>query len=204
MRAVLAAAPAAALVGALLLAAGCADPNRSPVTDPRPPATGQATDVTSPTAPAGPLNATDLAWVLLMIPLDEQALRLLALVPERTPDRAVRQLAARFGAGYREELVRLRGLLKRAGIPETNPHEGHDMPGMVTAAELRAIGGTTGAAFGRLFAAALRENLEQAALVARGEQASGSDRATRTLAAAVERTRATQLTQLARLGVPAG
>lgn len=127
-----------------------------------------------------------------MIPMDERTLPLLDLGAERGHDPAVRRLAARIRKAHLAELERLREMLGRTGLPATNVHEGHDMPGMVTAADLAALRKATGPAFDRLFADRLREHLDQSAAVARSEQTAGADEGTRALAAAVERARAAQ------------
>ncbi|MER6169752.1 DUF305 domain-containing protein [Streptosporangium sp. NPDC001681] len=148
---------------------------------------------TAPAAtPAAGFNTTDTAWLQLMIPMDERTLPLLDLGAERGHDPAVRRLAARIRKAHLAELERLREMLGRTGLPATNVHEGHDMPGMVTAADLAALRKATGPAFDRLFADRLREHLDQSAAVARSEQTAGADEGTRALAAAVERARAAQ------------
>ncbi|MFI6802946.1 DUF305 domain-containing protein [Streptosporangium canum] len=162
---------------------------------PSPPAARETVSTPAGTTP-GTFNATDVAWLQLMIPMTEQMLRLLELTPEQTANPRVTRLAARFVAGHRAELPRLRALLGRSGALGTNVHEGHDMPGMVTAEDLRVVGRATGAAFDRLLVDNLREHLEQGILVSRGEQDAGAEQAVRELAATIERTRTAQLALL--------
>ncbi|MEU8272538.1 DUF305 domain-containing protein, partial [Sphaerisporangium sp. NPDC049002] len=149
---------------------------------------------------AGDFGPTDVAWVELMIPMDELALRMLALVQDRSSDPGMRKLAARISTVHRSELVKLRQLLLRSGVPETNPHQGHNMPGMVTPEELATIGRASGAAFDRLVTEHLREHLKQSVVVAQGEQRSGANQDTKALAATMEKTRSSQLGDLERLG----
>jgi uncharacterized protein (DUF305 family) len=141
-------------------------------------------------APA--FNATDVAWLQLMVPMDERVLPLLDLGAGRGHDPAVRRLAARIRRDHLTALVRLRATLGRTGLPAVNAHEGHDMPGMVTAAGLAELRAAAGPAFDRIFAGHLREHLDQSVLVARAEQVSGADRATTDLAADVEEARSAQ------------
>jgi uncharacterized protein (DUF305 family) len=184
---------------AVSLATGCA----AAVTVPRPSAApaGQAA-APSPAAftAAGDFGPTDVAWVELMIPMDQLALRMLALVPGKSSDPDLKRLAARVSTDHRTELGKLRQLLLRSGVPETDPHQGHDMPGMVTPDELRSIGRTSGAAFDRLVTEHLREHLKQSVVVSQGEQRSGTNPDTKSLAATMEKTRSSQLTDLDRLG----
>ncbi|MEV5776547.1 DUF305 domain-containing protein [Streptomyces antimycoticus] len=187
---------AAVLTAATLLTAGCGDGKpprearstsaaRHPAT--RPPS-GQAT--------SGTFNSTDIGWIQLMIAMDDQATLLLNLAPGHSSDAGVEKWAEPVATAYRDELVQLRELLARAGVPDTNPHQGHDMPGMVTDDELRTIKGTKGAAFDALFLAAMREHLDQAAKIARAQRSAGADPAAKKLATSVEKT---SLTWRARL-----
>jgi uncharacterized protein (DUF305 family) len=180
----------AALLALAFATAGCSQAARAPAPTPTPPASVTASQVTS-------FNGTDIAWLQLMIPMNERALRLLEVVPARTTDPATRRLAAVVGAGYRTELDQLQEIRTRAGVPATNIHEGHDLPGLMTDDELRAAEQARGAALSQLVAARLRENFEQSILLCHGERTSGADEATKTLAAEIERTRTAQLAQLA-------
>ncbi|MCK2213087.1 DUF305 domain-containing protein [Actinomadura sp. ATCC 31491] len=93
---------------------------------------------------------------------------------------------------------RLRALLARTGVAgAANPHAGHDMPGMPTAADLEALEGLRGAGFDRRFAALLRAYLGQLVLVADGERRSGQAADVRALAAAMSRAHAAELGSLA-------
>lgn len=154
------------------------------------------------TSPAATLSVTaafsptDLAWIGLMIPMDEQLLRVLSMAEQQASEPALRTLATRLTAGHQAELVKLRQLRTRAGAPTANQHEGHDMPGMMTEPEVEAMGKTRGAAFDRLFEKNLREHLQQSVVVAKSVKTAGHDRATRDLAAAVETSRTAQLQQL--------
>jgi len=176
---------------ALAFVAGCGRTAPPPAAPPAP-ATASAA-----AAQATTFNGTDVAWLQLMIPMNEQALRLLALVPPRTADPATEGLAKLVERQYRAELERLRALRNRAGVPSTDVHEGHDMPGMVTADELRAAEQARDAALDDLLFARLREHAEQGVLLCHGVRTSGTDEATRALATEIERTRADQLARLA-------
>ncbi|WP_439657290.1 DUF305 domain-containing protein [Lentzea sp. HUAS TT2] len=154
-------------VSALLLA-GCAAPT--------PP----------PAPPVSPFNATDTAWVQLMIPMNEQLLPALDAAPP-----ALTTFAAQLKASHSDELVRLRQLRDRAGLPDTNVHAGHQMPGLVSEADLLTIRTDPSA-----LAKKLHEHLDQTAKLARSEQENGTDAATKEFAASVESSRRDQLSRL--------
>jgi uncharacterized protein (DUF305 family) len=141
-------------------------------------------------------NPTDLAWIELMVPMDEQLLQVLAMASKQSPTPAVRTLAAAISTGHQAELKQLIALRTRAKAPTANQHEGHDMPGMMTEPEVVALSNATGTAFDQLFKKNLKEHLTQSIIVARSIRTAGQEPAVKTLAASIERSRATQLTQL--------
>ncbi|RKN47602.1 DUF305 domain-containing protein [Micromonospora endolithica] len=185
-----------------LLAIGCATGSPGP-TRTTPPAVVPST-VTSPgpvpsTPTAGQFNATDIAWLQLTAAMTERLLPVLDMVPGRTTDPAWRRLAARVGAAHRDDLDLARRLLTEAGAPATNPHEGHDMPGMATEAELTALRSADGVAFHRLAERQLRAHLAQTIRIAAAEQRGGNHPATTAFAAAVLRTGNGELARLDRM-----
>jgi uncharacterized protein (DUF305 family) len=161
--------------------------------EPGPPAaTSAAPSTSTTTAPASGFSVTDTAWLQLAIAMDERALEVLDLVPSRIRDPAVRELAERFAAEHRDELARLYALHARSGGPTTNPHEGHDMPGMATGQEVEALKGAGGADAERLFTGAMRAHIDQSIRLAQAEQRSGTEPAAKALAAEIERSRTDQ------------
>ena len=184
---------ALAVVALLLvgLVSGC---GASSAASPPPPPAGSTVVETDPA-----FNPTDLAWIELMVPMDEQLLRVLAIAEKQAVSPAVRAFAASVSVGHRAELAQLIALRTRAKAPTANQHEGHDMPGMMTEPEVVALGNTKGAAFDPLFEKNLKEHLEQSIIVARSIRTAGQEPAVKKLAASIEATRATQLKHLATL-----
>ncbi|MEU4393166.1 DUF305 domain-containing protein [Kribbella sp. NPDC023855] len=152
------------------------------------------------TAPAS-FNATDLAWIQLMIPMDEQLLRVLELARKQASTTALRTLATQLRAGHRAELAQLIALRTRAGAPTTNQHEGHDMPGMMTEAEVVALGKASGVAFDNLFVRSLKEHLKQSIVLAQGIGTAGQEPAVKKLAGSIAASRADQVAALGRAAV---
>ncbi|MFD4635776.1 DUF305 domain-containing protein [Lentzea sp. NPDC058436] len=156
-------------VSALVLLAACAAPAPPP-----------------PQQQVSPFNATDTAWVQLMIPMNEQLLPALEAAPP-----ALAGFAADLKASHESELVHLRQLRDRAGLPDTNLHAGHQMPGLVSEADLLVIRADPSA-----LSKKLHEHLDQTAKLARSELENGTDAATKEFAASVESSRKDQLTRL--------
>ncbi|MGW0214175.1 DUF305 domain-containing protein [Micromonospora chokoriensis] len=158
-----------------------------------------STGTPAPTGTPGSFSPTDVAWLQLTVAMAERLLPVLELVPARTTDPAWRRLAAQIEAIERADLDRARRLLAVAGAPATNPHEGHDMPGMVTAEQVTALRAATGSPFHRLLAGHLRAHLAQAARIAGAEQHAGAHPATTAMAGAVVRDGNAALARLDRL-----
>ncbi|MCC8479737.1 DUF305 domain-containing protein [Streptomyces globisporus] len=172
------------MLGALALggAAGCSPPPGAP-----------------PPTPTATSTATDVGWVQLMTPMNQQAVKLLTLAAARAAEPRVRDFAVRLRTGQEAELDRLRSLLTRMGLPGTDVHAGHDMPGMVTVRDLEAARAAEGPAFDRLVLVQIRDHLRQSAQVSRSEITSGGRADARELAAALVTAREASLAELERL-----
>lgn len=133
-----------------------------------------------------PFNTTDKAWLQLMIPMNEQLLPALDLAPT-----SLAGIAAEVRASHEVELDQLRRLRSRAGLPDSNLHAGHQMPGLISQADLIALRIDPSG-----LGAKLREHLDQSALIARGEQDNGADSETKELARSIGARRAEQISRL--------
>ncbi|MFJ8858878.1 DUF305 domain-containing protein [Streptomyces sp. NPDC102451] len=155
----------------------------------------------SPTAaaPAPSADPTDAAWLQLMIPMDKQAVILLDLAAEKATDPRLRPWAARLRTAQGTELAALRELRDRMGLPDTDLHKGHDMPGMVTAGDLEDARTAEGAAFDRLLVAQIHGHLRQSEQVSRSETTAGSRAEATARARALVTARGEQLADLAAL-----
>ncbi|RSD07413.1 DUF305 domain-containing protein [Amycolatopsis eburnea] len=135
--------------------------------------------------PATAFNPTDVAWLQLVVPMTANALAAARLAPERAGSAAVRSAATAVVAPSERLLERLEAVRDRAGLPATDVHSGHRMPGMITPADLAALRTDGAGGFDRRLIALLRAHAAQLVVLARGEQASGADPETRALAADV-------------------
>ncbi len=155
---------------------------------------------TGPAPTASPFNPTDVAWLQLVVPMTENALTAARLAPSHAAGPAVRAAADSVAAPSERLLTRLTATRDRAGLPAADVHSGHRMPGMVTAADLVALRTGSGPEFDRRLVALLRAHAAQLVVLARGEQSSGGDAATRELAGEVGTEGARQEKALAGLG----
>ncbi|MET7705023.1 DUF305 domain-containing protein [Micromonospora sp. NPDC005413] len=193
-----------------LLVAGCATGSPGPTRTTPPtgtpstasPSTAGQVPSTATSGPTSQFSATDIAWLQLTVAMTERLLPVLDMVPSRTTDPAWRRMASRVGAVQREDLGRARRLLAESGAPATNPHEGHDMPGMVTDEELAALRSSSGVAFHRLAGQHVRAHLAQSVRIATAEQRAGLHQATTAFAMAVVAAGNAELTRLERMDRP--
>ncbi|MEU2824622.1 DUF305 domain-containing protein [Streptomyces bacillaris] len=124
---------------------------------------------------------------------------LLALAADRATTPPLRAFATRLRSGQEAELGCLRPLLARMGLPDSDVHAGHDMPGMVTERDLAAARAAGGAAFDRLFLTRLRDHLRHSAQVPRSEITAGARADAKELAAALVTAREAALAEPAGL-----
>ncbi|WP_433044075.1 hypothetical protein [Dactylosporangium sp. CS-033363] len=129
------------------------------------------------------LNGTDLAFLQLMISLDNSALPLFELLKD---DTALAPVVGPAGPGHRDELVVLRkALTDGGGVENPAEHAGHDLPGMVLEDDLANV--RNAPADKRLAAAVavLRDHLTGTTRIATSEGTAGADPATKAAAARI-------------------
>jgi hypothetical protein len=142
-------------------APGQSVPSKTSTLDPGPPSPGLGRPQGHPAATATTFNATDLGWIQLMLAMDRQTQRILELVPEQGSSTSLKAWAVGTSDRNRAELSSLRALLADRGAADNNPHEGHDMPGMVDERELQALESARGAHFDLLARSALHDHYSQ-------------------------------------------
>ncbi len=100
-------------------------------------------------------TAADAAFMQGMLGHHAQALEMAALVPSRSRNERLKQLAKRIDASQRDEMQMMRDWLTRRGEPLPDAHAHHHaggrMPGMLTAAQMQALAAASGPEFDRLF-----------------------------------------------------
>ncbi|MFF0143168.1 DUF305 domain-containing protein [Streptomyces sp. NPDC005227] len=161
--------------------------------------TSQPTTSTSSQTGAPPTTAfspTDIAWIQLMIPMAERAQALTDLAPSRASSPALKALAAKTGTTLQQDQKRLHQLLNLSGVADSRPHEGHNMPGMVSLPTIERAGTVTGTAFDQLLAEALHAHLAQSAMLCAGEQTQGHSGKAKELAAAIAKNTTAQTSRL--------
>ncbi len=97
----------------------------------------------------------DVQFMQGMLAHHAQALEMTALVPSRSRDEALKQLALRIDVSQRDEMQMMREWLTRRGEALPDPHAHHHahgrMPGMLTDEQMKALAEADGPRFDRLF-----------------------------------------------------
>jgi uncharacterized protein (DUF305 family) len=148
---------------------------------------GGCATTAAPAAPAPPpgsgaFNPTDVAWLQLTVPMTENAVTAAHLAADHAASPAVRSAASGLEPSQDGFLTRLRTARDRAGLPASNVHSGHQMPGMITEADLVALRTSHGGDFDQRLIALLRAHSKQIVVLSKGETTSGADPATQALA----------------------
>lgn len=146
------------LVVAALAAGGCTG-SEEPVRTVQPGAPGETGRVLPDGPPefAQPYTAADVEFLQGMIAHHAQALRMSALVPQRSDREDIALLARRIEIGQQDEITMMVAWLERRGqdVPDADHHHHHAdgelMPGMLTGEQFARLEAARGSGFDRLF-----------------------------------------------------
>ncbi|MEV4149336.1 DUF305 domain-containing protein [Amycolatopsis sp. NPDC049691] len=103
-------------------------------------------------APAGEHNADDVVFAQQMVPHHSQALDMAKLVPSRSTNPKVIDLASRIAKAQDPEIQQMRTWLTTWGAGSAMPGMTHEpMPGMMSGAELTKLEAAKGAEFDKMW-----------------------------------------------------
>ena len=177
---------AAALTTALTLSACGSDTTGSGSMGDMTHGSTSSTSATSSTSSTSDARAADVMFAQMMIPHHEQAVEMadLALQSSAATDE-VKALARQIKAAQDPEIQTMKGWLSEWGAAAA-PGMGHDMgDGMMSAADMTALGKATGAAFDRMWLTMMIEHHEGAVDMAEKVLATTADDRVKQLAQAV-------------------
>lgn len=135
-------------------------------------------------------NAADVAFAQQMIPHHQQALEMAKMVPSRSSDPKVVDLAGRIDRAQDPEIRQMQGWLKAWGVAATSHampggHEmsgDHAMTGMMSDADMKSLDAAKGPAFDRSWLDMMVKHHQGAVEMAKTELAQGSDAGAKALA----------------------
>lgn len=139
-------------------------------------------------------NEADIDFARMMIPHHEGAIAMAKLVPGRSTDQRVLDLAARIERAQDPEIQQMRGWLTQWGAP-TSPM-GHSMPGAMSDDQMTMLGHATGTEFDQQFLRMMIEHHQGAVEMARTELAQGSFADAKALAQRIIDTQQAEITEM--------
>ena len=144
-------------------------------------------------------NDADVSFATMMIPHHQQAVELSALVPERTTNPELIDLAAKISDAQEPEIETMKVFLVQwTGTNETG-HEGHDMSsmqGMVDTATMDRLKTLQGPEFDKLWLQSMIGHHEGAIEMANTELADGANADAKTLAQHIVDDQQAEITQM--------
>ncbi|MFD3746488.1 DUF305 domain-containing protein [Nocardia sp. NPDC058633] len=168
-----------AAVATVLLAAGCGDDSTTTHT------TEHSTTTTTSAAASADFNDADVDFLQMMYPHHAQAVEMAKMVPSRTQNQQLIALAAQVERAQAPEMQQITDLLTGFGKPApsaTEGHGGHEMPGMMTDAQMSSLRAANGADFDKQWLEMMIAHHEGAVGMAETELTNGIDPQSRQLA----------------------
>ncbi|MFI6818623.1 DUF305 domain-containing protein [Nonomuraea sp. NPDC050328] len=181
--------------GALALLTACG--NAGGTADPM--AGHQGMSPSASTKPSAAVNDADVMFAQMMIPHHEQAVEMAGLAATRAADPEIKELAQKIKAAQDPEIETMKSWLAAWGKPAPSGGMHHEMPGIMSADDMKKLAAAKGAAFDRQFAELMIAHHEGAIEMARTEQAQGADPAAKELAKAVESAQQAEIAQMRKL-----
>ncbi|GAT69980.1 copper resistance protein [Planomonospora sphaerica] len=164
---------------------------------------GAGTSAPAPASSAQPttdFNDADVAFVRMMIPLDEQAVEMARLAAARASDPGLAELAAEAARVRSSEIAAMTGWLAAWGKAAASGEGlGQDVPGLATGAEMAGLRRAEGAEFDRRFAELMIGQHRGTAEMAAAERAEGLNPAARRLAETVGTSRQAESERLEKI-----
>jgi uncharacterized protein (DUF305 family) len=174
-----------AAAATVLFAAGCSDDNSTTThTTEHSTTTGAATSAAASTD----FNDADVDFLQMMYPHHAQAVEMAKMVPSHTQNQQLIALAAQVAKAQAPEMQQITDLLAGFGEPApsaTEGHGGHDMPGMMTDAQMSSLQAADGADFDRQWLEMMIDHHEGAVEMAQTELNAGVNPQSRQLATAI-------------------
>ncbi|MGV9709327.1 DUF305 domain-containing protein [Gordonia sp. NPDC003424] len=161
-----------------------------------------------PSASTAAHNQADTMFLTMMIPHHRQAIEMADMVPARTDNAAVRDLATRIKAAQQPEIDQMTAQLQAWGVTMPGMADGHGMSGhgmggamagMMSDDEMTAIRNARGATFDRLWLEGMIRHHEGAVDMAETELAQGRDNATRDLATRIRDAQQAEIAEMQKL-----
>ncbi|RKN38244.1 DUF305 domain-containing protein [Micromonospora endolithica] len=161
-------------------------------------ATTASPSVTSRQSSPGAGNSADVMFAQMMIPHHQQAVQMADLAATRATDPQVKQLAAQIKAAQGPEIATMTrwlaawgtstpsvgatGGMHHGASPNSTPGMDHDMPGMMSHADMATLAAATGTDFDKQFLTMMIAHHQGAITMAKDETKNGANTDAKALA----------------------
>ncbi|WP_433393951.1 DUF305 domain-containing protein [Micromonospora sp. KLBMP9576] len=150
---------------------------------------------------AAAFGDADAMFAQMMIPHHRQAVEMADLAATRAADPEVKRLATEIKAAQAPEIATMSGWLAAWGRPVPSPgagmpHMDHDMPGMMSDADMKKLAAASGREFDRQFLTMMIAHHEGAVTMARDEQARGVNGEAKALAGQIVSSQQVEIDQM--------
>ncbi|WP_206793257.1 DUF305 domain-containing protein [Amycolatopsis sp. MtRt-6] len=159
----------------------------------------------APSRQAAGHNADDIAFAQQMVPHHSQALDMAKLVPSRSTNPKVVDLASRIEKAQDPEIRQMQGWLTAWGAPSASSTPGMpgmdhgstgSMPGMMSDADMQKLGQAKGAEFDKMWLDMMIQHHQGAVEMARTELSKGSNADAKALAQKIIDTQQAEITEM--------
>ncbi|MUL49082.1 DUF305 domain-containing protein [Mycobacterium sp. CBMA293] len=130
---------------------------------------------TSGSVAAANFNDADVMFLDMMYPHHAQAVEMAKLVPARTLNQQVKDLAAAIEKAQAPEMQQMTTLLAGFGKPAPSATMSHSMPGLMTPQQMTELTGLTGAPFDKMWLQMMVEHHQGAITMANDELKNGTN-----------------------------
>ena len=136
-------------------------------------------------APAATFNDADVMFLQMMYPHHAQAVEMAKLVPTRSQNQQVKDLAAAIEKAQAPEMQQMTTLLAGFGKPAPSATMSHSMPGLMTPQQMTELTGLSGTAFDKMWLQMMVEHHQGAITMANDELKNGTNPDAKKMAEAI-------------------
>lgn len=147
-------------------------------------------------APAANFNDADVMFLQMMYPHHAQAVEMAKLVPTRSQNQQVKDLAAAIEKAQAPEMQQMTTLLAGFGKPAPSATMSHSMPGLMTPQQMTELTGLSGAAFDKMWLQMMVEHHQGAITMANDELKNGTNADAKAMAQAIVTAQQAEITTM--------
>ncbi|SEB02289.1 MULTISPECIES: DUF305 domain-containing protein [Mycobacteriaceae] len=147
-------------------------------------------------APAANFNDADVMFLQMMYPHHAQAVDMAKLVPTRSQNQQVKDLATAIEKAQAPEMQQMTTLLAGFGKPAPSATMSHSMPGLMTPQQMTELTGLSGAAFDKMWLQMMVEHHQGAITMANDELKNGTNADAKAMAQAIVTAQQAEITTM--------